>query len=58
MSPSSMENEWRVPSMDHDTGVKLDQNPDWPMPGAEWLTVRFFYEFLGFFRCVGFNVRT
>lgn len=40
MSPSSMEKEWKVPSMDHDTAVKMDQNPDWPMPGAAWLTVK------------------
>lgn len=39
MSPSSMEPEWKVPSMDHDTGVKIEQNPQWPIPGAAWLAV-------------------
>ncbi|CAH0725205.1 unnamed protein product, partial [Brenthis ino] len=39
MSPSSMEPTWKVPSMDHDTGVKAEQDPQWPIPGAEWLAV-------------------
>lgn len=26
--------------MDHDAGVKVEQNPNWPRPGAVWLTVR------------------
>ncbi|XP_013190175.2 myrosinase 1 [Amyelois transitella] len=39
MSSSLMEDAWRVPSMDHDTGVKLEQNSYWPKPGAEWFTV-------------------
>ncbi|CAH0702842.1 unnamed protein product [Spodoptera exigua] len=39
MSPSSMEPDWDVPSLDHDTGVRMDQNLSWPRPGADWLTV-------------------
>nr|XP_026496812.1 myrosinase 1-like [Vanessa tameamea] len=39
MSPSTMEPTWKVPSTDHDTGVKIEQNPNWPIPGAEWLSV-------------------
>ncbi|XP_053603502.1 myrosinase 1-like [Plodia interpunctella] len=39
MSSSSMEKTWKVPSMDHDTGVKLEQNPNWSKPGADWFTV-------------------
>lgn len=34
-----MEPKWNVPSLDHDTGVKVDQNLTWPRPGPEWLTV-------------------
>lgn len=36
-----MEPGWDIPSMDHDTGVKMEQNLSWPMPGADWLTVSF-----------------
>ncbi|KAJ0178871.1 hypothetical protein K1T71_005646 [Dendrolimus kikuchii] len=39
VTPSEMEDEWRVPSWDHDTGVEITQNPNWPKPGAEWLSV-------------------
>lgn len=39
MSPSQMEDEWKVPSMDHDTGVRMEQHPAWPKPGAPWFTV-------------------
>ncbi|CAH0605489.1 unnamed protein product [Chrysodeixis includens] len=39
MSPSSMESGWLVPSLDHDTGVRVEQNLTWPKPGAPWLTV-------------------
>ncbi|XP_037969035.2 myrosinase 1 [Plutella xylostella] len=39
MTPSRMEKGWRVPSSDHDTGVRLSQNPAWPKPGAEWFSV-------------------
>ncbi|XP_049870133.1 myrosinase 1-like [Pectinophora gossypiella] len=39
MAPSSFEETWRVPSLDHDTGVRLTQNPNWPKPGADWFTV-------------------
>lgn len=34
-----MEPDWRVPSWDQDTGVRISQNSNWPKPGAEWLTV-------------------
>ncbi|XP_075972009.1 myrosinase 1-like [Anticarsia gemmatalis] len=39
MSQSNMEKEWLVPSLDHDAGVKVEQNLTWPLPGPEWLTV-------------------
>ncbi|XP_045494355.1 myrosinase 1-like [Colias croceus] len=39
MSSSSMEKGWAVPSIDHDTGVKMEQHPSWPIPGADWLAV-------------------
>ncbi|CAB3236893.1 unnamed protein product [Arctia plantaginis] len=39
MSPSNMEEKWKVPSIDHDTGVKMEQNPSWARPGTEWLSV-------------------
>ncbi|CAH1647058.1 unnamed protein product [Spodoptera littoralis] len=39
MSPSTMEPDWDIPSLDHDTGVKMEQNLSWPRPGADWLTV-------------------
>ncbi|XP_047022734.1 myrosinase 1-like [Helicoverpa zea] len=39
MSHSSMEPGWMVPSLDHDTGVKMEQNESWPRPGADWLSV-------------------
>ncbi|XP_032513180.2 myrosinase 1-like [Danaus plexippus] len=39
MSNSSMEPEWVIPSVDHDTGVKIEQSKEWPIPGAEWLSV-------------------
>ncbi|XP_030041345.2 myrosinase 1 [Manduca sexta] len=39
MSPSTMEPGWKVPSLEHDTRVKLEQHPKWPKPGADWLTV-------------------
>ncbi|CAG9559661.1 unnamed protein product [Danaus chrysippus] len=38
MSNSSMEPGWTVPSVDHDTGVKIEQSKEWPIPGAEWLS--------------------
>ncbi|XP_028170456.1 myrosinase 1-like [Ostrinia furnacalis] len=31
--------EYNVPSMDHDTGVCLEQHPNWPKPGAVWFSV-------------------
>lgn len=34
-----MEADWLVPSWDQDTGVRMEQNLSWPMPGADWLTV-------------------
>ncbi|KAM3967155.1 LOW QUALITY PROTEIN: myrosinase 1 [Aphomia sociella] len=30
---------WNIPSWDHDTYAKMEQNPAWPVPGAEWLSV-------------------
>ncbi|KAJ8733390.1 hypothetical protein PYW08_001688 [Mythimna loreyi] len=39
ITPSSIEADWQVPSWDHDTGVRMEQNLSWPMPGADWLTV-------------------
>lgn len=39
MSPSNMEKKWKVPSLDHDTGVKMEQNPSWAVPGPTWLSV-------------------
>ncbi|KAI5644439.1 glycosyl hydrolase family 1 domain-containing protein [Phthorimaea operculella] len=39
MEPSDMEPEWKVPSLEHDTGVRITQNPNWPKPGADWFTV-------------------
>ncbi|XP_045519129.1 myrosinase 1-like isoform X1 [Pieris brassicae] len=38
-SSSLMEDGWAVPSLDHDTGVKGEQDPKWPIPGAPWLAV-------------------
>ncbi|CAK1546135.1 unnamed protein product [Leptosia nina] len=39
VSSSTMEKEWSVPSIDQDTGVKMEQHPKWPIPGASWLAV-------------------
>ncbi|GBP62348.1 Myrosinase 1 [Eumeta japonica] len=39
MTPSSLEPNWKVPSLDHDTGVRIEQEPSWPKPGASWLSV-------------------
>ncbi|XP_072939650.1 myrosinase 1-like isoform X2 [Epargyreus clarus] len=39
MSPSTMEKGWFVPSYDHDTGVRMDQDPNWPIPGSTWLSI-------------------
>ncbi|XP_041970641.1 myrosinase 1-like isoform X2 [Aricia agestis] len=39
MSPSEMEEDWQVPSMDHDVGVKMAPDPSWPIPGCSWLAV-------------------
>ncbi|CAH2991643.1 unnamed protein product [Chilo suppressalis] len=30
---------WKVPSMDHDTGVCMEQHPAWVKPGADWFTI-------------------
>ncbi|XP_075972010.1 myrosinase 1-like [Anticarsia gemmatalis] len=38
-SASSMEEGWQLPSLDHDTGVKLEKDPSWPKSGVPWLTV-------------------
>lgn len=42
MSSSSMEPDWQVPSLSHDTGVRMEQHPTWPKPGADWFSVIFF----------------
>ncbi|XP_063619466.1 myrosinase 1-like [Cydia splendana] len=39
MSPSNSEESWAVPSMDYDTGVKLEQDPKWLKPGSDWFSV-------------------
>lgn len=39
MSPSSHEPDWHVPSLEADTGVKLEQHPHWPKPGSDWFSV-------------------
>ncbi|XP_061711095.1 myrosinase 1-like [Cydia pomonella] len=39
MSSSNSEESWAVPSMDYDTGVKLDQDPKWLKPGSDWFSV-------------------
>ncbi|XP_048007482.1 myrosinase 1-like [Leguminivora glycinivorella] len=39
MSPSNFEETWAIPSMDSDTGVKLEQDPKWPKPGSDWFSV-------------------
>ncbi|KAJ8733385.1 hypothetical protein PYW08_001683 [Mythimna loreyi] len=36
MSPPTMEPNWKVPSINQDTGVKMETDPLWPMFGAEW----------------------
>ncbi|XP_049694862.2 myrosinase 1 [Helicoverpa armigera] len=38
-SQSSSEPSWAVPSMDQDTGVRLDKTKAWARPGADWLSV-------------------
>ncbi|KAI8424203.1 hypothetical protein MSG28_002783 [Choristoneura fumiferana] len=40
MSPSSWEKTWLIPSLDSDTGVKLEQDAKWIKPGAEWFSKR------------------
>lgn len=40
MSDVAIQKNWKIPSWDHDTGVLMEQNPDWPKPGADWLSVR------------------
>ncbi|KAJ8727485.1 hypothetical protein PYW07_001604 [Mythimna separata] len=39
LSPSPMEPTWQVPSLYHDTGVKMEADPLWRMPGPDWLFV-------------------
>ncbi|CAH2071514.1 unnamed protein product, partial [Iphiclides podalirius] len=39
MSDLLMQKDWKIPSWDHDTGVKMEQSPKWPKPGAAWLSV-------------------
>uniref|UniRef100_A0A2A4IUI6 Beta-glucosidase n=1 Tax=Heliothis virescens TaxID=7102 RepID=A0A2A4IUI6_HELVI len=36
---SPMEPFWSIPSMDHDTAVRLEVNEAWPRPGVDWLSV-------------------
>ncbi|CAH1647057.1 unnamed protein product [Spodoptera littoralis] len=35
----SIEDEWEIPSYDHDTGVKVEQDLSWSVPGVSWLSV-------------------
>ncbi|KAL4707939.1 hypothetical protein ACJJTC_013730 [Scirpophaga incertulas] len=30
---------WQIPSMDHDNGICMSQPSNWPKPGASWLAV-------------------
>ncbi|CAG4992208.1 unnamed protein product [Parnassius apollo] len=39
MSDMPMDIDYPVPSWDHDTGVLVEQNPKWPIPGVYWLSV-------------------
>ncbi|XP_059056668.1 myrosinase 1-like [Achroia grisella] len=39
MSHPTINETWTIPSWDHDTFVRMEQNLAWPIPGADWLSV-------------------
>ncbi|XP_026755414.1 myrosinase 1-like [Galleria mellonella] len=39
MSQPTVNDTWTIPSWDHDTFVRMEQNPAWPIPGADWLSI-------------------
>ncbi|CAH0702841.1 unnamed protein product [Spodoptera exigua] len=39
ISQPSIDDKWQIPSYDHDTGVKVEQDLSWSVPGVSWLSV-------------------
>lgn len=41
LSPPKVELDWKVPSLAHDVGVKVEVDPSWSVSGPDWLFVSF-----------------